>query len=201
MSKHLYHFTTSAHLPRIVRSGELRPAIYRGEPRDFVHATDNENSDRTAAGWGEWNRDYRAGNLRRVRFTLDADDFEPWRIVVSRYPDLTTNWIAKLEQTARNWGQSTSGWYCCPDPLPLTKVVATHTRAYSGHRWEAFDWSTAKVLEVKNPNPNMDCLGVKLDDKIYMSARKVSPNGYHEYKIAIPMRQASWNPTQLVWSD
>jgi Bacterial extracellular solute-binding protein len=56
--------------------------------------------------WGEWDRDYRAGNLRRARFTLDADDFESWRMVVSRYPDLTTNWIAKLEQIARDWGQS-----------------------------------------------------------------------------------------------
>jgi hypothetical protein len=150
---------------------------------------------------GEWNRDYRAGNLRRVRFTLDADDFESWRMVVSRYPDLTTNWIAKLEQTARDWGQSTSGWYCRPEPLPLTKVVAIHTRAYSGHRWEAFDWSTAEILEVKYANPNIDCLGVKLGDKIYMSGRKVEPNGYHGYKIAVPMRQDFWNPTELVWSD
>ena len=48
----LYHFTSSAQFPRIVRSGELRPIVFVGQPRDFVHATDNEHGERTAAAIG-----------------------------------------------------------------------------------------------------------------------------------------------------
>jgi hypothetical protein len=87
MSTHLYHFTSSAQLPRIVRSGELRPAVFVGQPPDFVHATNNENGERTAAGWWTWEKDYRAGTIRRVRFTLAAGDFEPWLTVLARYPN------------------------------------------------------------------------------------------------------------------
>jgi hypothetical protein len=196
MSVHLYHFTTSAHLPRIVRSGELRPSFFPGQPRDFVHATDNENGDRTAAGWGTWEETYRAGAIRRVRFTLAADDFEPWLTVVGRYPEWTPDWIETLQKVARDWGQSTSCWYCRPDPLPLVRVIAVDTRAYSGHRWDPFHLSSAVVLEntATSPSPNMDRLGIKLGDKIYWSTRELRSNGYDAYVIVEPTRAADLRP-------
>jgi hypothetical protein len=93
---YLFHFTSSAQLPRIIRNGELRPATYIGGPRDFVHAAENKNGDRTAAGWGSWEPTYRAGGIRRVRVTVDAADFEPWLAVYARYPEWTPDLIARL---------------------------------------------------------------------------------------------------------
>lgn len=182
-ANHLYHFTSSAQLPRIVRSGVLRPAVYVGQPRDFVHATDDENGDRTAAGWWTWDKAYRAGTIRRVRITLAARDFEPWLTVVARYPDWTPDWITRLQEVARKQGQSASGWYCRPDPLPLAKAIAIDTRSYTGHRWEPFDLSSAVVLEPKTakPTPDADTLGIKLGDKIYWSTREARSDGHDAY--------------------
>src|SRR6266567_3149051 len=122
MAQELFHFTTSCHLPRIIRSGELRPAVYpAGQPPDFVHATTNENGERTAAGWGMWEEDYRSGRLRRVRFTLAAEDFEPWREVCARFPRWEAALIESLEKTGRERGSSPSAWFCRVEPLPLAK--------------------------------------------------------------------------------
>ena len=191
MSTLLYHFTSSAHLARIVRSGELRP--FAGKPRDFVHATDNENGDRTATGYA-WEKEYRAGIMRRVRITLASDDFEPWLSVLARYPEWTPEYIARLQRAARDHGQSTSGWYCRPDPLPLAKAVAIETRAYTSHRWEPFDLTSAVVLEATTTeeSPHEDCLGIKLGDKIYLEsprseagwARRLSARTAQDVKIA-----------------
>lgn len=194
MTAHLYHFTSSAQLPRIVRAGELRPAVFLGQPRDFVYATDSKNGDRTAAGWWTWEGAFRAGNIRRVRFTLAADDFEPWLTVLARYPECTPDWIVALEESARERGQSTSGWHCRPDPLQLAKVIAIDTRA-CGHRWERFDLSSAVVLEkaVTNRTPNTDCLGIKLGDTIYWSVREIRPHGHHLYTSLPPTPAANAN--------
>jgi len=108
-----------------------------------------------------------------VRFTLAAEDFEPWLIVVRRYPEFTPDLIERLQR-----GQSSAAWYCLPDPLPLARVIAIHTRSYTGHRWEPFDLSSAVVLE---PTPGADCLGIALGGKIYWSVRETRvdrPDGY-----------------------
>jgi hypothetical protein len=123
------------HLPRIIRSGELRPAPY--QPRDFVHATSNQNGERTAAGFWYWNDVYRAGHLRRVRFTVAAEDFEPWLDVYARFPEWTSDMIERLQKTAGEQLTQTSEWYCRSEPLPLANVIAVDTRAYLGHKWGA----------------------------------------------------------------
>jgi hypothetical protein len=182
MTAHLYHFTSSAQFPWIIRSGELRAAIYPGQPRDFVHATDNETGERTAAGWWTWEKSYRAGDIRRVRFTLDAADFEPWRTVYARYPEWTPYKIEQLHDAARSRGQSTAGHYCRAEPLPLAKVIAIDTRAYTGHRWEPFDLSASAVFDI---GPN--CLGVKLGTKIYPSIREYSPDWHRAFTLCEPV--------------
>jgi hypothetical protein len=89
---HVYHFTSSMHLPRILRDGELRPLIIT-EARiqyerslagpggtsppsvDFVHATSDSQHEPMAAP--EFSRSsYEAGQWARVGFTLEAEDFE-----------------------------------------------------------------------------------------------------------------------------
>lgn len=88
MSTPIYHFTSSAHLPRIMRARELRP-FAAGNLRGFVYATESANGDRTAtvSMSRAAQEAYREGTLRRVRLTLSADDFEPWLNVLARYPE------------------------------------------------------------------------------------------------------------------
>jgi hypothetical protein len=110
-----------------------------------------------------------------VRFTLAADDFEPWLTVLARYPEWTTKHIASLRDSARSRGQATSGWYCRPEPLPIAKVCAVHTRAYTSHSWEPFELSRAVVFDGPEsvPTPNVDSCGIMLGAKIYWSSREM----------------------------
>jgi hypothetical protein len=187
MSKQLYHFTSSAQLPRIIRSGALIPAEFK-EPRDFVHATANENGERTAAGFWYWNGVYRAGHLQRVRFTLAAEDFEPWLDVCARYPKWTADMIERLQKVAREQRAQPADWYCRADPLPLSKVLAVHTRAYTGHRWEPFDLATATVVDLEGPKSfDVDGLGVKIGEKIYPSVRTRRYDGHDAYNVCKPI--------------
>src|SRR6266446_2157458 len=102
---HVYHFTSSMHLPRILASGELRPLIVT-EARikyerglagfgaawmppsvDFLHATSESQREPTATTeyHGDGDRDgYAEGKWARVRITLEAEDFEPWHDVARR---------------------------------------------------------------------------------------------------------------------
>jgi hypothetical protein len=178
-AKTLFHFTTCCHLPRIIRSGELRPAVYPNQPRDFVHATDNEHGERTAAGWWTWAKTYRAGDIQRVRFTLDAADFEPWREVYARYPEWKPDMIERLIAAAASQGQSTEGHHCRAEPLPLSKVLAVHTRGYTTHKWTPLDLASATVIDAENdnPKPNADCLGIVLGGKVYFSVQERTPDG------------------------
>src|SRR5882672_5562221 len=107
---HVYHFTSSMHLPRILASGELRPLIVTearkkyelslagfgatAMPRvDFLHATSESQGEPTATT--EYRVDpktgqplegdgYGEGKWARVRLTLEVEDFEPWRDVARR---------------------------------------------------------------------------------------------------------------------
>jgi hypothetical protein len=102
----LYHHTTSAHLPLIIRSAELRPGAPLGNfaKREFVHATDNPVGDRTACGFWTWHSAYDRGRIQRVRFTLGRADFEPWHDVLARYPEWTPDMIKHL-QDAASWSR------------------------------------------------------------------------------------------------
>jgi hypothetical protein len=86
VTEHVYHFTDTARLPWILRSGELRPGANRvgGYPDpDFLWATVDSRGARSASGGGQG---YREGLVRLVRFTLRAEDFEPWPGILRRYP-------------------------------------------------------------------------------------------------------------------
>jgi hypothetical protein len=87
-----------------LRDGELRPASVTG-PREFLHVTRNEQGEATAAGWGDWAVPYREREIQRVRFTLDAADFEPWRDVFARYPEI--GFLSRLSKTSGRSGRAT----------------------------------------------------------------------------------------------
>ena len=156
-----------------------------------MHATSNENGDRTAAGWGTWEETYRDGAIRRVRFTVDFSDFGPWLTVLARYPEWTPDWINRLRNAAQQRGQPTLGWYCRPDRLPLNKVLAVHTRSYTGHSWDPFDLSAAEVIERQTDEPLAEeRLGIKIGKMIFWSIRQVSPDGHDAYTIERPTEAA-----------
>jgi hypothetical protein len=183
----LYHFTTSARLPRILRSGELRVPDYRdaGHPgRDFVWATSDPNGERTAAGAiGTWGPEYRGGRLCRVRLTLGGDGFEPWREMVARYPGWTSDVIERYELTARRHEQSTAVWHCCPDNVPVAEIQTADARTYLGHSWRPFDLAQCRIKQATGGPADADCMGIEIDGKEYWSERTAAASGFDQYRL------------------
>lgn len=191
--KPLYHFTNSAHLPRIIRSGELRPPAFElpGQEHlpEFVHATSNPNGERTAAGWWHWQPTFDAGVIRRVRFTLHAEDFAPWREVYAR-----SGWspfdMISLERAALSRGSNTAKHFCRAEPLSLSRVIAVHTRSVKSKAWEPFDIASANVSElgpIKGDTfgPDVvDCLGIEIGGLWYTSERFKAEHGNSGYAFA-----------------
>ena len=109
----LFHFTDTARLPWIVASGELRRGDNRlGDyPVDFLWATTSDKGDPTAA-WAckRGRKAYREGRSRQVRFTLDREDFAPWRDIVGRFSEWTPKYIATLESSGRKMGADPAAW-------------------------------------------------------------------------------------------
>jgi hypothetical protein len=129
MADLVYHFTDTARLPWILRSGELRPGSNKiGElpDPDFLWATTDSRGDLMASSSLQ-SEHYRSGRARMVRFTLRADDFEPWREVVSRFPAWKTAHVEMLERVAKS---SPVTWCCRTEPLPRSRWVAIDTRSY-----------------------------------------------------------------------
>lgn len=189
--RNLYHFTDSMRLARILRSVELRPATYvdaMAGARDFVHATSNQHGEKTAATtMSDPDRKfYRGRSYAKVRFTLDAADFEQWLTVIGRYPEWTPKMIKALEDRGHENGSSPYSWYARAEPLPLDKVVAVHTMEYPDNRWRPFDLSVAEISTVEG-RPDIMC--VRIGDEIFFSERFVDLDGITGYKFkpAVPL--------------
>ena len=149
MSRHLYHHTSHMALPRILASGELRPIIMRpertaelnrqfpnvGDAPEFVHATSDPHRDGMStidlSIAGERGRAlYEAGELLKVRFTVDGEDFEPWRTIVSREALWSQRFIDATAQGAQDNHSNSASWYSRREPLPLSKVIAIHVKRF-----------------------------------------------------------------------
>jgi hypothetical protein len=172
----VYHFTDSAGLPWILRSGELRPGSNKigGFPDpDFLWATTDPRGDGTASAM----RGYRRGGVRLVRFTLHAHDFEPWRVVVGRFPAWTSHQIRLLEQIAKS---STETWRCRTEPLPKSSWVTIDTRTYVDKAWRPFD---APVVDGED-----GYIGVEIGGKFYFSRKEKGPQGASAYSVITAMR-------------
>jgi hypothetical protein len=135
----VYHFTDTARLPWILKSGELeveKNRVGNFPDEGFLWATRDPRGARSAAAyWGNNGRAYRNGDTMLVRFTLPAQDFESWRTVIARYPSWTDKHIAALEDSGRKRGCSPDKWQCRPEPLPSYRWLAIDCRSYVGHGW------------------------------------------------------------------
>jgi hypothetical protein len=187
----LYHFTGSCNLPRILHSGDLRPMPHNDGIPEFVHATSNPHGEKTASLDAEVGKDsfYQAGVLARVRFTLNAEDFEQWLTIVRRYPQWTPAAVKNLESIGHKLGVSPYSWYARAEALKLDRVVAVHTMTRPDNRWQPFDLSAAEFWTVKD-RPN--AMGVLISGKLYFSESYVEPDGRTGYRFnkSVPVREA-----------
>ena len=160
---HVYHFTSSLHLPRILRSGELRPLIVTEARKkyelslagfgatampsvDFLHATSESHGEPTATPeyWDDGDG-YANGKWARVRFTLEAEDFEPWRDVARRN-GYSEQQIKKLQDLGRERGSDTRNWVSREKPLPISRIIAIHTQdQINGDEWRLLSDGTKDV--------------------------------------------------------
>jgi hypothetical protein len=128
----VYHFTDTARLPWIIASGELRASDNRisGFPDDLVWATTNPGGDKTASA--SFSKAlHKEGFIQIVRFTLDADEFAPWRDVVVGLPAWTEKHVADLEQAAKAKGQDPACWRARVGPVPAHRWLAVDAKRHN----------------------------------------------------------------------
>jgi hypothetical protein len=166
----LFHFTSSANLPRIIEAGELRPMNTK-----YLWATTSPDGDRASHGYHhETAKAYRAGALARIRFAMPVDGFRPWREVVDPAD------VARLERLASYVGQDARCWYAKIGTLSLDECYGAHGRGYDSRRWielGATDTSAANVEYVyvaDAEHPGVYC-AVIIGDRVYYT--NIDDNG------------------------
>jgi hypothetical protein len=172
----LYHFSDSAHLPWILRSGHLRPGqnLIGEFPEEFLWATANRHGDPTAtASFGDL---YKSGAIFLIRFTLNEGGFFPWSKVEDFRPAWTPAHVATIERAAR--GAKTVDWWCRCEPLELEDVLSIEARSYSDNRWREAD----RVVEEVNEQ-GKKWLGTSFNGRRYFSARHINENGTNGYTV------------------
>jgi hypothetical protein len=200
MRKYVYHFTTTDHLPLILKSRKLVPARTQFNPSqshssppptEFLWTTTNASGDPDAPAvvrqkheW-EWKHDL----IRLVRFTLAAEDFEPWSKIITRCPNWLPKHIKLMKEYAREIGSSHSAWHCRTEPLAAERWLAAETQTCSGE-WRPFDYH------------NLDYLVEPATHKIYhftdtarlpfiLDSRKLVPHRDHVEK-GLPSTEFLW---------
>jgi len=195
----VYHFTTSAHLPRILQSGELRAmavtpelvahqATLRpfGAPNyapavELLSVTTNPQRERTATSeYGAMDSNGEpsggeadfldGGDLAIVRFTLEADDFAPWK-EVSEANGHSAEWIRIMEKTARARGSDPRLWSARAEPLPISRVVAIHTQDIFNGRdeWRPLDKDTVNYYSFDD---KPEVMGIDIGRVCFWSKQK-----------------------------
>jgi hypothetical protein len=129
MGEVVYHHTNSAYLALILASGELR----RGR-NEILWATTDPKGDRlSTAGCNSGRAALRAGDIRAIRFTMDAELFEDgWRAAVTRCQ--VQHGVARREDVARRLKQSTKCWRWRWDPVPVDQCLI-EMKGWSDTRW------------------------------------------------------------------
>jgi hypothetical protein len=179
----VYHYTDTARLPWILRSGELRPRgnqIGDFPPPDFVWATTSGVGDRSATASMQT---LRAGLTRLVRFVLRASDFEKWPDAVARFPAWTADEISRLERAAQGMS-SPALWRCRTAPLPREAWVAIETRSWTNKQWKALPLDDLQPIE----QPDGKTLGIVIDGTAYLSTQVELPDGARGYEVHEPER-------------
>ena len=178
----VYHFSDTARLPWILRSGELRPGRNRigGFPDpDFLWATTEAAGDLTSsANRGE---PYRSGKMRHVRFALESALFFPWQQVAERFPQWTVDEMERLVRAAKGSAKP-SAWWCCADPVPLSSCLYIETRSYNDNRWVSLP-RDAEARPVDGLHGGL-WLGVKIAGRLFASREEPFIDGAVGYQIA-----------------
>ncbi|MCK4207180.1 hypothetical protein J3U99_20640 [Brucella pituitosa] len=180
MNDNVYHFTTSAQLPWIIDSGELRQSIVKVSDfpnPDFIWATSDSRGDRTATGMMA--DAYRDGGLMMVRFTLSARDFFPWASVQSHNASWNNKHVEKLEKIAKADGVNPANWWCRDENLDLDKVLIIHWRSYANNTWKVFDGTGLGQVQQGGGLWRT----VELGGKTYASTKVVGPQGQDAFNI------------------
>ncbi|ACA15362.1 hypothetical protein M446_0808 [Methylobacterium sp. 4-46] len=180
----VYHYTDTARLPWILRSGELRPGNNRigGFPDpDFLWATTSPVGERTAAASMQA---LRAGLTRLVRFVLPAEGFDTWPEIVRAYPAWTREHVARLEHAAKGKSRP-QDWRCRVQPLPAEVWLGIGTRSFTDTRWLPFD--SKCVAEQFGER----ALGLWFGSKIYISEEVEHPSGATGYSVTVGTRRAA----------
>ncbi|MFG1276580.1 hypothetical protein [Xanthobacter autotrophicus] len=178
MSPPLYHFTTSAHLPWIIESGELRPGSNRigGFPDpDFIWATSDSRGDRTSSAMG--GPLYRTGRAWAVRLTLDPADFFRWSEASALFAQWTKEHISLLEWAAQGKSDPRN-WWCRATPLPVSAIRSIEAKPYQGSTWRPVE---AEVSTVWNADGRW--LRLTMAGRSFYSRRTLGPQGQDAYEL------------------
>ncbi|MFG1477558.1 hypothetical protein V5F53_02705 [Xanthobacter sp. V4C-4] len=176
MTKMLYHFSSTYHLPWIFESGELRPGqnSIAGFPNpDFLWATNEARGDGTCTA----HRFYKSGRTWLVRFTADAEDFFPWKDITRKSSPWTIAQIARLETLAEGKSDP-ADWWCRADPLPLHRVISIEAKSFCASIWRTVEHNF-EVIRV----PGKRVLKTTIGNYVFSSSQETGPHGQKSYEI------------------
>ncbi|MFG1184394.1 hypothetical protein [Xanthobacter aminoxidans] len=174
----IYHFTSTAHLPWIIESGELRAGRNKigGFPDpDFLWATSNRYGDRTATAMAS--PAYRDGKTWAVRLTLDPVGFAHWSIIPGLFAQWTGDQVERLERLAAGKSDPRD-WWCAPGPMPLSCVTVMETRSYRDSSWKRIEPEVTTIWQ-----GGTKWLGVQIGDRQFFSAKCIGPHGQDAYEM------------------
>jgi hypothetical protein len=148
----LYHHSHSLSLPQIMRDGFLKPldvskitGLSAGLP-DYVHATTNAEGD-DASSVSYFIRDDPELDHIRVRFTLHAEDFKPWRETVEADPRFSREIIKALAASKPGLRATPYNWFVSAENIPLTRVKAIHFKTKRDSDWREVQRPWRFVIE------------------------------------------------------
>jgi hypothetical protein len=179
----VYHFTSTAHLPWILDTGELRPSKITtrlGYPEDFLWATSNPEAARSSQVLHNRVFGYRDGRVWLVRFTLSADHFEPWPQAPKRNPAWEDADIQRIQDGSQ--GDDPAEWRTHCGPLDRADWIAIHARPCDGEWREVPTGLT--VHRAVNPDTGFPCRTIIWRARHFTSMRVAENPATYECGIA-----------------
>jgi hypothetical protein len=140
MSELIYHFTSSWHLPKILRTGAILPTAYDRLGDDLVWGTCMPEGDDTAKVFHYLDR-FEAGKIKLVRFSFPKQLFISWPDFKeggtnNRHLALGHHFDEYEEATLEGCYESDpdTSWFLHLGKLPIRHAVAIDQRTFKG-RW------------------------------------------------------------------
>jgi hypothetical protein len=125
----VYHHTDTSHLALILRCGELR----RGRDEVLWATTDPKGDRMSITGCGRGREALRAGHIKCIRFTLNAELFEDgWRDAAAKHQ--VWGGVDLREDVAKLFKQSTKCWRWRWGPVPVDQCLI-EMKGYRDNQW------------------------------------------------------------------